>query len=594
MAPKVSEVHATQVNTSELVTTMIDTTATRVSGCKIHKNCMGHLQTSAKGGVLVPKWLVSDDPEMMDARATAAMSFVNGSLEERGYGRAIRQTLMGKRGLARYRLLGSKPITSSRGVASCVWGDDPHVVYMPSRWMKSIKVPFCKSDQGYKSPYFSFREVRDGDRAVLIRCPIVTDSSVQPITVRPWDNLSIGVHPEMCTPLNLDFDGDEVHVTAVSDEESVAEIDYLIATSGLSKFSAYQGLPANDGDFMVGSTVSMRELAHTGQSSKYHRICRCKEESRMPMVDIDTTPLSRRSHGLLGQWSDAMLSLVVSHLSVSKGYTFSRQLKAAASTVMYDNGTYRVNWSSPRSSNPTVPMYMHPVDEPYYGLPAVRSAGKLAGVLMQSYLDMAKKNVASTHQAMFASLVSRSDVHSYVIRTGDRMVVLSSGSRPAIAPGSSLVATTDPSVIKSTGSRYESMAMCSMAVDLACRKSGIQVSRSEVVALSCLVYSAIEVTGCAHITDSSPRQFLSHTPYSRVVGSLIENLGVIDRADLEADHPTPPSPSLTSSLSSSQSSVAGLGRRLQGCSMQIDDVYSALVLGNMSAAMRLSTVRLTR
>ena len=170
----------------------------------------------------------------------------------------------------RYKLLGSKPITSMRGVATCVWNINPHTVLIPDRWMRNVKVPYRKrSDSNVQSPSFIFRPVQDGDYAVLLCCPIVSDMSVQPVTVLRWNSLSVGVHPEMCRPLNLDYDGDEVHVIILSSPESRDELLKSISSSTLNKFSEYSPRVSctdryvpdeNKGvDFMVGTTLSISE-----------------------------------------------------------------------------------------------------------------------------------------------------------------------------------------------------------------------------------------------------------------------------------------------------------------------------------------------
>lgn len=344
MAPKVSSIRLKRLDLNNVRVKETDTHMLRSLTCTVHERCLGHILSGVGSNILLPRWCISDDPEMMDRRSKATLLVMSGVITQSTYAEELRSTLMGKRGLMRYRLLGSKPTTSMRGVATCVWNTPPYVVLVPKRWMKNMKVPYRKKGESDTlSPNFSFRRARDGDNAVLLRCPIVTDASVQPVIIMGWDYLSIGVHPEMCKPLNLDYDGDEVHVIVVSSSESTRELSVSRDISTLRRFhessiaSALDDSPLrredNGGDFMVGTTVAMSQLGEVSYDHPSAVLSKCKESSRKAFVEMLGVKKPRLGLETIEQWSEAVSRMVISNLGVSLGHTFSRQLSIAAMTT---------------------------------------------------------------------------------------------------------------------------------------------------------------------------------------------------------------------------------------------------------------------
>ncbi|KAI5277392.1 hypothetical protein KEM54_005039, partial [Ascosphaera aggregata] len=111
-----------------------------------------------------------------------------------------------------------------------------------------------------------------------------------------WDNLTIGVHPEMCSPLNLDFDGDEVHVMIVTEETSKEEISKLASIDDLTAFDDGPSLlketilfPENEetpDDFMVGTTLSFSELSKFDYKNPLAKMSKAKDASRESIVKL--------------------------------------------------------------------------------------------------------------------------------------------------------------------------------------------------------------------------------------------------------------------------------------------------------------------
>lgn len=193
------------------------------------------------GLVSLPPFCTTDDDMIVDDRGRINRSLMNGDIEPHVYASILmRSTLMGKKGMLRYECMGMRPLSSVRRVAVCNWSVSPHHrVLVPSVWMEKIKIPTTtRSKDGYSSPYWSFRSARSGGKALLMRCPSIFDTSVMGVEIISWDQAATGVHPAMCEFLNLDYDGDEVHIDVLDDALSVREIDRLIALrTDIDKFS---------------------------------------------------------------------------------------------------------------------------------------------------------------------------------------------------------------------------------------------------------------------------------------------------------------------------------------------------------------------
>jgi len=296
-----------------------------------------------------------------------------------------------------------------------LWDTSPHVVKVPSSWMDRMKVPHRISSDQELSPYWSFRAARNGDAAVLIRDPIVSDSSVQPVTVEGWEQHGIGVHPEMCVPLNMDYDGDEVHVLVLSWPESVSEIVRSIEASGLSKFP--RPSPADARDFMACSTVSLSQLHSVDYNDEPARISRCKESSRRSMCESLDTNLALDYVSYVSPWSSSVSSMAASHLSVSLGYVLSRQLRICAMTLDPSQRDFRPMWSLAKSVKTDFMPGISLGAGETYGLPGARLALRLSGLVTQRYLDMAKERGGSSDDILLLSLISGHTTKCHIVST---------------------------------------------------------------------------------------------------------------------------------------------------------------------------------
>lgn len=532
-APRPVSVSMKPLNADSMLFVDYDASMLMKHGCAEHDDCHGHLPMSQAGTALLPGFCVAADLDMKDERARATEEASVGAISPHSYGTRIRATMMGKSGLMRSGIASCRPTTSMRGVATCNWDSDPHVVMIPRSWMRRAKIPYRRTGESdCSSPYYAFRPAKDGDRAVLLRCPIVTDSSVQPITIAAWDNASIGVNPEMCKPLNLDFDGDEVHVIIVSSPEASSEIDRLIRSSRLQALTRFVPC-AGEGDPMAATTVCLDDLKTANFDGGLYKAANCKETSRQGMCKKIESGWKTEYSDLRSSWSSAVANMTMSHLSVSMGYTLARQLKIASMTVEERDGAYYAPWSE--APGIRVPRSLEPCDEVRRetGYPAARLASRLAGGIMQSYLDAAKGRGGRSQAAGLAlSLFTGSWPCQTIAKTEHGLELLSVeeperlGTKPQ-----SVVASTHPRALKYAKAQGLLHRYCAAMISMCCSMSGDSPTDAELSALTALVTSAFWSAGSLKVTDTSPVHFLTSTPVDRLTASICDDI----RA-MEGDH----------------------------------------------------------
>ncbi|CAH0476528.1 unnamed protein product [Peronospora belbahrii] len=155
-----------------------------------------------------------------------------------------------------------------------------------------------------KAKHATWRRPRDGDYALLSRNPVLSHESVRCVRIIGWDKQSIGVHPEYCVPLNVDYDGDEVNVQIVDGRKCEQEARSSIDANVLSKFSdenvervlrEFRGKLTADSlevcDFMTFSTMSITQAGSKRPNTSLHKLCRCKDELWDIIVDgMDNIP----------------------------------------------------------------------------------------------------------------------------------------------------------------------------------------------------------------------------------------------------------------------------------------------------------------
>ena len=515
---------------------------TASSVCSAHddRECRGHLQVGPEGQIGLPQFLVTEDEFLRDERAKANADLFQGGISSQEYAERVRSTMMGKKGMVRSQLMSIRPMTGARGIATCVWDIDPRTVLLPKRWMERMKVPYrASTESGLQSPFVLTRPVCDGDLGVILRCPVISVDSLVPVRFQGWDQLTIGVNPELCSGMNLDFDGDEVHIAVVSSAQARLEIETLLEMPFELKFSAQAVTQAKSqarSDFMMGSTRSVTELSQCTYQDKLSKLSRCKESSRLQLA----LRLSSGDQGrdFVYRSFTKISETTKSHMSVSDGYTFARQLKLISLESRIENGFYHAGWRPRCSAEPTscgVPVQRSIGN---YGFPAVRLVTKLTNRLIQSSLDLAKHSQDADDTSMIVSLFSCVGVETVIYRTGLEFKVersLIGKERTQVPYGTRFVTSSSRRTIAEHCSTVEDrrQALVTILVYI-CKALNVPTNQDELASLTSILCLSLEVkdgrTGLpAVMTSTSPVNFLSSTVCNDLTVAICENLSIVDR-----------------------------------------------------------------
>jgi hypothetical protein len=413
-----------------------------IGKCKIpgHARCRGHLPGKCVDQEMFyvgyPSFMTLETETTVSPKSKFNKSLFSGILDCESASKTAVSFLLGKRGDYRAGLMSIKPVTSARGVATACWEGEPWEVWINDTWASRMKVAYRQHSDAGLSSTVSFRPVYDGDYAVLHRCPVIYVSSMQAVRVRLWTNPTIGCHPFMCKAMNLDFDGDEVHVTVPSSLESQAELSTAIQSESYSDFSAETIAShlnsffspstarseavfklktesithSTDFDFMMSSTCSITQVENRSFTASYHRLCRMKEESRKQnqLMLSESRNLSKYVGESLARISD----VVDSHLTVSKGYTLARQLKLVAGEVCTMHLTETPSWSDGPCTS-ALPKLVHPVS----GIPGLKFVILLTEKLIQSHLDKAKHGGGKVEETFLQKIMVGSARHTVIRNT---------------------------------------------------------------------------------------------------------------------------------------------------------------------------------
>ncbi|KAJ3021560.1 UNVERIFIED_CONTAM: hypothetical protein HDU68_009578 [Siphonaria sp. JEL0065] len=253
----------------------------------------------------------------------------------------LRDSLAGRRGVLKYRAGGISPMTAIRGVATCSWHEHETIVYVPRKWMDRMKVPYTDSSNDMISPKVQFRNAKNGDRAILVRCPALSYESLQAVSIHAWHNDSIGVHPNYCDYLKLDFDGDEVHLLIVTNPMSVKELDVYAVRSSDHRFTVLL-------DHTVPRTVyeepadrlynyfawsSMRDSVDVVMLPELsHKQVGNKAGPWDLMQEVMADPFTYRAK-FQENAKSALHNLTQSNLRVAEGHIYGRQLRLYVNNI---------------------------------------------------------------------------------------------------------------------------------------------------------------------------------------------------------------------------------------------------------------------
>lgn len=570
--PRVTRIVIADLKVENMTTVYYDSELPSVSSggyCKFHAGCLGHLRYCDNGGIAFPSYFVADDPDTMSERDYFNNRMITGSVSPSEFSNVIKDSLLGKRSFLRYGMTGFRPLTAMRGVASCSWPDDWRSVYVPRAWLEKVKVPYRETseDGRYMSPYFSFRPLRDGDRAILTRCPVMTDNSVQPVRVYAHDGPSIKVHPSMCSQLNLDFDGDEVHVQVVADPRSISELDAIEANNPMPTFTLplikeafLASMPMTDEDaedyvttrdWMVPSTVSMKNVRIGSVNTPLHKMCRMKAsavETLMKYLNEDDSIVS----DFVDNSIVAMETLANSHLHVSDTYMFMRQLRSAC----METSTKSMKVSTKWSTNP-VKDYAFQISVPKTylssGLPGARIASFLSDQLMQRMLDKAKHIVQESESDIVLSLMGDIPTHDvFRMQNGEYRVVKSEARTATQELGGVLLCSTDRDLMCSFSDIEERYKKTCFLVGYVCLLMGLSPSTHEVAELAHTIMSMHDYSRGMLLSSQTPTKFMTRCMSSIFVSAICDDMKSMEKSVSECDHrhlfeSTVESPSVTSS-----------------------------------------------
>ncbi|RKO91902.1 hypothetical protein BDK51DRAFT_52514 [Blyttiomyces helicus] len=362
----------------------------------------------------------------------------DGDIDALEFALELRNLYSGRRGVLMYISTGMSPMAACRGVATCRWQDDYRRVYIPRRWMNRMLLPYVErsiANNGtpLSSSAYSFHPIVDGDRAILIRCLTLSYNTVQAVEVYGWDDASIGVHPNFCDYLKLDFDGDEVHVLVVSSDAAVSELDMYasraqrlrisIIMSPKSISSVAETELAQRYNMFIGSTRSVCALTPWEVPDSVHKQCGNKSAPWLKMtaaMELDTADVaSFMANSVL-----AMDNLINSHRHISEGHVYQRQLRYSAFQVMSTQNVLQSHWALGAAHSAA--MSLPPTVTCESGYPVVRLASRVSNELTQLLLDMAKRAISSRSKSSlaFSVLVQRHyKVLAYSSREGVKDIV---------------------------------------------------------------------------------------------------------------------------------------------------------------------------
>lgn len=290
-----------------------------------------------------------------------------------------------------------------------------------------------------------------------------------------------------------------------------------------------------DLDFMMSSTCSLDELGDVDYTQDNFPISRCKDTSRSSMMTlIDNNSLVST---FVDRSFKKIREVTKSHLSVSDGYTFARQLKIIATESRAKAKVLHSGWKPRGGSKCTSSGLVVQGGSGLYGFPAVLLITKLTNKLIQSSLDLAKHKGSSDDTSMILSLFANLGTETMICKkrhgfSVERKPMTESTVRVSLLP--SLVSSTKRSVLSST---FESMACKRDAVLIIltyiCQALKIETTDNELADLANIICISLDVnSGSLPMTATSPVRFLSKTICNYLSVSICENASNIDSAPM--------------------------------------------------------------
>lgn len=505
--------------------------------CRLHQVCRGHLRLGRGGGVGLPSYCSSnEDPDTMSEVDKINRSILGPAPNLLQSAVEMRNAISGKRGQIRYKCMGFSAVTSCRGVASCSWHADPRAVFLPARWMKRIKVPTRTADvsSGLLSPYISARAPVDGDFAILTRSPVMSEESVQSVRVYSWNKLSVGVHAEMCKPLNLDFDGDEVHVSIVDGEVETRELAKYAETHQLCRFSRIiEDTARRDGpssaasDFMLPTTLSITQLRKVRPVDHLFELSNCRLSSWNQLISRFSQAVTSRE-SFTSSSVEAVHQFSKSHIEVSEGYTFGRQLKHAAMLTTLSGSRVRTTFAADQAGHSMSTLVTASIArEP--GYPGVRLAANFSARVMQDMLDRAKHKKSCTSSDIMLDMLGKTDGRAIIRRLDGSNVIVRLPY--LLRHGELFVCTTSRAGWNVADDPAGTFRACLVLSSLGCKLAGVMTSPVQLIEYAHMIHSSALSSSDKIIADLRTCYFLSSTDCHRLVAACCDDTYALDKAD---------------------------------------------------------------
>lgn len=506
-----------------------------------------NLQICDNGSVLPPAIYAATSSDFQSEESKLLLLMINSEITPLDYSLRVRKHMSGKKGHIRYNCLGVSPPSSMRGVATSVWTKHYHHVYVPEQW---VRLPCtvtreCDNTTSNKSAIFTKVEFQQGSWWLLNRPPSISNGSVRAVQVFTWKHPSIGVSPEFCKDLNLDYDGDEVHIIKFSDQASINElmifhsrtsINQVFSTSNI--VSAVSSINCNhtfhniqlheesgiddcDDDFMIYSTRSFTQMCNGNLYSfnEYDKLCNTKESAWTKM----RTTYSGKSRDASVYMNDSINSisqLVESHLTVSDGFTFARQLKHLAMNTTVSNGKLECALSRHRridvsySHQSTLRNNCNRID-------ALMLSMKVSTRIMQSLLDRAKGKGSTSGSSFIIGLLSNKPIITYGLYDSD--------SHHAQC----YRLTNDRTLLAKIADPAVRMKECIKSVTYGCNAAGIEHTPTETIHLAYLVCSTLDALESTPLTDIMSTRYISNSNVDVLSAACCDDISSIDRNNVK-------------------------------------------------------------
>lgn len=393
------------------------------AGCSLHKECFGCMTRAPGGCIMVPQGLAASKGESSNDYLRAAKAAFAGDSD--GYKEVLRTINLKKTGHMRKDILGTTVSGSARLIIVPQVQFPRGEIALPRNIAALMKVPARTVDPltGRRTNVIGERSVHDGDWCIVVRPPSLTHMSTQPMRIRLWNTPTMGISPDDVGFWHGDFDGDEMHIYPVYEEDSIAECERW-SRSGHKAFSVEAeklrctGYTSADSGkplpFIPMTTVPMSHLRDGKPATEFAAGARMKAEhviatGKRFVGDVESQYVSESIRGM----SDVTRQQL---MQGSIGY-MSRVAKIVSMCFMRRDGNLVAQTSS------GVQILSDGIGNSY-GCPCLRAISAICSVAQQAALD--------SHRAGTEKMASY-DMISNMLSGGTDTVLVLDTSAPLVA-----------------------------------------------------------------------------------------------------------------------------------------------------------------